>query len=135
MADEPERRIVGAIHAELEKQKTDGNLETLGYLNTDGLITVQGELDLYLLAEAILKEVGTVPRPRLIEYDLPVRQTADLVEEPEPTTWYVPMRPRNLSSAVWEFVQVEAPTAEEALSKAISAKPGHAWRSPTKVEE
>lgn len=59
MADEPERRIVGAIHAELEKQTTDGNIEALGYLNTDGRIVVQGEIDLYLLARAVLAEVKT----------------------------------------------------------------------------
>lgn len=135
MADEPERRIVGAIHAELEKQETDGNLSYLSGLNNDGTVGVDGIIDLYMLARAILAEVEPPPaKPRLIEYDLPVRQTADLVDEEE-FLWEIPMRPRNISTAQWETVRVWASSAEEAGSKAISIRPGHTRLPAIKVED
>ena len=61
MADEPERRIVGAIHAELERQATGGDAEEtlwIDQLASDGTLQVEGPVDLYLLARAILKEVS-----------------------------------------------------------------------------
>lgn len=63
MADEPERRIVGAIHAELERQEEEGTTARtrvlwVGPVESDGMCVVEGPVDLYLLARAILKEVS-----------------------------------------------------------------------------
>ncbi len=73
-----------------------------------------------------------ISHPRLIEFDLPVRQTADLEEIAlYAATWEVPMQPRNLPSAETILVEVEAVSAQDAISKALSAKPGHTWGKPT----
>lgn len=137
MADEPERRIVGALVAEIERQENDGNIIT-SILNTDGTMHIVGNVDMYLLARAILAEVEPPPapapapkKPRLIEFDLPVRQTADLMEKPLRATWEVPMVPRNIGDVAITLVEVEAVSAQDAVSKALSIKPGHTWGKPT----
>lgn len=61
MADEPERRLVGVIHAELEKQAEESerwNWPLVGPVATDGTCTVEGPVDLYLLARAIRRELN-----------------------------------------------------------------------------
>ena len=73
-------------------------------------------------------------RPRLIEFDLPVRQTADLTEEAQsPTEWTLQMWPRRSNVDHFE-VKVVASSADEALSRALSAYPGHAWEGLTDTE-
>lgn len=57
MADEPERRLVGAIHAELERQHEDALLY-VDEVASDGTCVVEGTVDLYLLARAILAETA-----------------------------------------------------------------------------
>lgn len=68
MADEPERRLIGALHAELERQNevsTDRTLKhnhtqnfaVVGMPDSDGHIMVVGELDLKGLARAVLEEM------------------------------------------------------------------------------
>lgn len=44
--------------------------------------------------------------------------------------WEVDMRPRNNPSASIITVEVWAPSEQEAISKALSAKPGHSWGTP-----
>lgn len=132
MADEPERRIIGAILAELEEQARSL------FLNVDvpdamNRVQITGRVNLDKLAKAILKETQSPKKPRLIEYDLPVRQTADLEEEAPLALWEVPMKPRNLPRADIVFVKVEANSAEEAISKALSSTPGHYWGTPKQI--
>jgi hypothetical protein len=66
MADEPERRIVGAIHAELEKQEYDSDL-WVGPIESDGMCIVDGPVDLYLLARAILGELEPCTCGRILQ--------------------------------------------------------------------
>lgn len=59
MADEPERRIVGVIHAELERQAGDTIIPTfVDRVASDGTCMMAGTFDLYLLAKAILAEMA-----------------------------------------------------------------------------
>jgi hypothetical protein len=66
MADEPERRVVGAIHAELERQRTERGDASytglyLGEIDSLGLLYLDGEVDLYLLARAVIAETKENP--------------------------------------------------------------------------
>jgi hypothetical protein len=133
MADEPERLMAGALLKDLEAQAAETPGLTVGPPDSAGMVYIEGLVDIHLLARAAQEEAAEDQARADAEAERG-RQRIELTEV-EPTTWYVPMRSRNLSSARWEFVQVEAPTAEEAISKAISAKPGHTWRSPTRVED
>lgn len=72
-------------------------------------------------------------RDRLIEWDLPVRQTADLAPHPHPGDgrypkhlWKMDLRPRNTKEENFELTVV-AGDEGEAISRAISAYPGHSW--------
>lgn len=56
MADEPERRVVGAMLAELEEQARMPFL-ALGIPDSMGTVRIEGEVDLYLLAQAVMREV------------------------------------------------------------------------------
>jgi hypothetical protein len=54
MADELNRRLVGAIHAELEKQQADNaGLFVSEQVDSAGILYIDGDLDLYLLAQAV----------------------------------------------------------------------------------
>lgn len=65
MADEPERRIVGAIVAEVERQRDEASdrLHALyvGEIDSAGLLCIDGTLDLYLLARAVIAEIKENP--------------------------------------------------------------------------
>jgi hypothetical protein len=64
MADEPERRVVGAMVAELERQAHEAGPYSY-YLDEsvspDGSISVSGRVDLYLLARAVITEIKENP--------------------------------------------------------------------------
>ena len=55
VADEPERRVVGALLAELEEQAATPLL-AIGIPDSRGTVLIDGELDLYLLARAVMRE-------------------------------------------------------------------------------
>ena len=64
MADEPERRVVGALLLELERQRA----EALGRENLyvdmivpDGTLYLNGLVDMFLLARAVIAEIKENP--------------------------------------------------------------------------
>lgn len=57
MADEPDRRLVGAMVAELEAQVKENPFGAAVSVDGMGLCWVDGPIDLYLLADAIRKHL------------------------------------------------------------------------------
>lgn len=90
--EERARRIVGAILLELDKQTQDDPLriEVGRYPDSMGMLYVDGTMDLYALADAIIKEVDDGPRTVLDTGNS--RLTADRVPadipNPEMTPWH-----------------------------------------------
>lgn len=70
MADEPLRRAVGALAAELERQREAGHRQTLWLHgpDTDGQVDLNGTVGLMGLAKALLQEVGTITRCDAMTY-------------------------------------------------------------------
>lgn len=88
MADEPERRLVGVIHAELEKQAKEAGPQYIfvDRLASDGTCQVAGPIDLYLLAQAILKEQAPCTCARILRGDLEHRCTKHPEVKPKTRT-------------------------------------------------
>lgn len=108
------------------REDEDGDLEIRETTHRYLLVKPQARNMVYVSIEDPMKH------PRLIEFDLPTRQTADLVDPGEYTVfalWEVPMTPRNTSRPT-ELIEVRASTAEDAISKALSLRPGHTWGKP-----
>lgn len=64
MADEPERRIVGAMVLELERQAAEAGPYSYYIdesVSPDGSMSVSGNIDLYLLARAVIQEIKENP--------------------------------------------------------------------------
>ena len=57
MADEPERRITGALLVELEEQ-AKGPFLAMGLPDSGGAVLVDGEIDVSMLARAVMREAG-----------------------------------------------------------------------------
>lgn len=106
------------------REDEDGDLEIRETTHRYLLFKPQARNMVYLGIE------DPIQHPRLIEFDLPIsRAEIDPNEYTVFALWEVPMTPRNTNRPV-EVLEVRAPTAEDAISKALSQRPGHTWGKP-----
>lgn len=134
MADEPERRIAGAILLELEEQAKNISFNVSEY--GPGKVMVTGVVDVVALTRAVLAGINAPPPKPVLKTR---EEMADFAREWDRkveegwSLWEVDMKPRNVANAIPVTVQVKAGSRKDAISNALSVKPGHVWGEPRKI--